>query len=58
MWWVKLADEMQGYAVTNDTHNFCNIIKPAYVSTANTTAPVMSRDGTGLIKDNEGISRR
>ena len=49
MWWVKLANEIQGYAQTNNTHNFYNAIKHAYGPTSNTTAPV---------KDNKGISRR
>ena len=57
MWCVKLADEIQGYADTNDTHNFYNAIKHAYGPTTNTTTPVKSRDGTGLIKDSNAISR-
>ena len=57
-WWTELAGEIQGYADANDTHNFYNAIKHAYGPTTNTTAPVKSRDGSELIKDMEGISRR
>lgn len=59
--WVKLADENQGCADTNDSNNFYNALKQAYSPTTSTTAPVKSRDETRLIivmKDNGGISHR
>ena len=49
---------MQGFAITNVRHKFCNAFKDAYISTTNTAAPVKSSDGTRLIKDNEVISHR
>ena len=57
-WWTNLADEIQGYADENNTHSFYNALKCAYGPIKQSTAPVRSADGTTLIKDKEGISRR
>ena len=58
-WWERLAAEIQGYADENDSHNFYSAVKRAYGPQASRSlAPVRSADGSTLIKDTEGISKR
>ena len=57
-WWTKLATEIQNYADTNDAHNFYDSIKQAYGPISQTMVPVRSLDGSALIRDAQGITRR
>ena len=57
-WWTKLAVEIQAHADANDMHNFYNSIKKAYGPINRSTTPVKTADGSRLIKDAQGISKR
>ena len=57
-WWVSLAEEIQGYADSNDAQNFFNAVKQAYGPMNKSVAPVRSSDGATLFKKNEEIVGR
>ena len=58
LWWVTFLDAILGYTDKNDMHNICNAIKYSCCPTTKTKAPMKSRDGTRLIKDNKRIPQR
>jgi len=54
-WWSSKAKEIQSYADTNATQKFYYAIKATYGPTHHTVHPVKSKDGSTLIKDQQGI---
>jgi hypothetical protein len=57
-WWKKKAEEVQHAADTNNVKQLFSSIKSIYGPSSNGTAPLLSADGTVLIKDKPGISNR
>ena len=57
-WWERKADEVQLYADSNNSKMLFSAIKTIYGPSASGTAPLLSADGTTIIKDKEGISAR
>lgn len=57
-WWERKADEVQLYADSNNSKMLFSAIKAIYGPSASGTAPLLSADGTTIIKDKEGIIAR
>ena len=57
-WWDELASEIQGFADTNDMHNFYNATKKVYGPQTRSTAPVRSADGVTLLRNKSDIITR
>ena len=57
-WWDQLAHEIQGYADTNDMHNFYQSTKRIYGPQTRITAPVRSADGVTLLRNKTDITAR
>lgn len=57
-WWLRKAQEIQGFADSNNLHEFYDAVKAAFGPTKRTTAPIRSADGTTLFKNKEDILSR
>lgn len=57
-WWLKKAQEIQGYADTNNTYAFYAAAKSIYGPQKRSIAPVRSADGHVLFKDKQQILER
>jgi exonuclease III len=57
-WWVSLAGEIQGFADSNDTHNFYDSLKRIYGPSSHSIVPVRNSNGDSLIRDREKIVER
>jgi len=57
-WWTQKAEEIQRFADTNDTQKFYETLKTIYGPTQHAVNPVISKDGTKVMKDHEGILSR
>ena len=57
-WLSCKADEIQGYADTNDMKNFYHGLKEVYGPSTSGTSPLLSADGSTLITDKEKILER
>ena len=57
-WWLTLSREIQGYADTNNMHEFYDAVKRLYGPTSRAIVPVRSEDGSALIRDKNGILSR
>ena len=54
-WWRRLAEEIQGYADTNNMQKFYESTKRIYGPTKRAIVPIRTADGQTLIKDKAGI---
>ena len=57
-WWLRLADEVQGYADSGDLHNFYDALKRVYGPTNRSLAPVRTQDGMALLASKHEIMER
>ena len=57
-WWLNLSREIQGFADTNNMHEFYDAVKKLHGPTSRAIVPVRSGDGSALIKDRNGILSR
>ena len=57
-WWERKAEEVQHFADTNNSKQFFSAIKTIYGPSKSGTTPLLSSDGTTLIKDKQGINNR
>ena len=57
-WWLKKAQEIQGYADTNNIHCFYNATKTIYGPRKYNITPVRSADGSVLYKEKDQIVTR
>ena len=57
-WLSNTADEIQGFADRNDMKKFYDGLKEVCGSTTSGTSPLLSADGSTLIKDKEKILER
>ena len=57
-WWRKKAQDVEHFAETHNSKMFFSAIKSIYGPTQSSTTPLLSADGTRLIKDKEGINER
>lgn len=57
-WWDRKADELQSFADNNNYKKFFSATKAIYGPTKGASAPLLSADGTTIIKDKEGINAR
>jgi len=49
--WLSKATEIQNYADANMAHQFYEAVKAVYCPKSNSTHPVLTEDGTTVIKD-------
>ncbi|BHF76894.1 hypothetical protein SprV_0501999400 [Sparganum proliferum] len=57
-WTARKADEIQGYADTNEWKNFFSAIKAVYGPPTKGTAPLLSADGSTLLTEKTQILQR
>jgi len=57
-WWERKAEEVQHLADANNSKQFFSALKTVYGPSKSGTAPLLSSDGTTLIKDKQGINSR
>ena len=57
-WWNKKADEIQAYADTGNSKELFSAIKKIYGPQPSNTCPLLSADGSTLIKDRVGLTNR
>ena len=57
-WWLKLSEQIQGYADAGDLHNFYDALKRVYGPTDKSLAPVRERDGIRLLTSKQDIMKR
>ena len=57
-WWQEKASELQYYADTHNAKKFFSSLKSVYGPSTSGCSPLLSSDGTTLIKDQEGLSKR
>jgi len=57
-WWIERAQEIQQYADANEVQKFYQAIKAVHGSVQNVMHPVKSKDGSTIIKDQQGILSR
>ena len=57
-WWLRKAQEIQGYADTNNTHGFYDAIKTVYGPQKRNITSVKSADGSILYKEKDQIIAR
>ena len=57
-WWEKKADEVQTYAVTKNSKLFFSAIKEVYGPTKPRSTPLLSTDGSTLLKEKSSINVR
>ena len=54
-WWDRMADEVQKYADSYNSKQFFRALKTVYGPTQSGLTPLLSTDGSTLIKDQEGL---
>ena len=57
-WWEKKADEIKTYAATKNSKMFFGAIKDVYGPTKPRTTPLLSADGSTLLKEKSSINTR
>ena len=57
-WWVKKAEEMQAFADTNNSRAFFLATKEIYGPSSMGMNPLMSKDGSTLLKDSDSVTSR
>ncbi|XP_048577995.1 craniofacial development protein 2-like [Nematostella vectensis] len=57
-WWEKKAEEIQGFADSNNSKHFFSSFKTVYGPSKSGSAPLLSADGATLIKDKTAINMR
>lgn len=57
-WWDQKADEIQNYADMGNSKELFGAIKNVYGPSQSNTCPLLSSDGSTLIKDKEGLTKR
>lgn len=57
-WWQDKAAEVQYHADTHNSKKFFSALKTVFGPSASGCSPLLSSDGSTLIKDQEGLSRR
>lgn len=57
-WWEEKADDIQRYADTKRTKQMYDAIKTIYGPPKRGSAPLLSADGSTIIKDKEGLNAR
>ncbi|VDL99663.1 unnamed protein product, partial [Schistocephalus solidus] len=57
-WLIRKAEEIQGYADRNEMNKFFKAIKAIYGPCIKGTAPLLSSDGTKLLKEKSQILKR
>lgn len=57
-WWERKAEEIQGFADRHESRNFFSAVRAIYGPTRPSTFPVLSKDGSEIIKDEETILNR
>ena len=54
-WWLKLSEQIQGYADAGDSHNFYDELKRVFGPTNESIAPVGSQDGNHIFTNKSDI---
>ena len=57
-WWQEKATEVQRYADTHNSKKFFSALKTVFGPSASGYSPLLSSDGSTLIKDQEGLTKR
>ncbi|VDM03763.1 unnamed protein product [Schistocephalus solidus] len=57
-WMIRKAEEIQGYADRNEMNNFFKAIKAIYGPCIKGSAPLLSSDGTTLLREKSQILKR
>ena len=57
-WWEKKAEEVQGFPDSNNFKQFFNSLKTVFGPSKSGSSPLLSADGTTLIKDKAAIRER
>ena len=57
-WWLRLAEEIQGYADAGDLHNFYDALKRVYGPSDKSLAPVRTKEGDKLLTSKTEIMKR
>ena len=57
-WWEKKAEEIQGFAYSNNSKQFFNSLKTVFGPLKSGSSPLLSADGTILIKDKAAIREK
>ena len=57
-WWEKKAEEVQGFADSNNSKQFFNSLKTVFDPSKSGSSPLLSADGTTPIKDKAAIRKR
>ena len=57
-WWEKKVDEIKTYAATKNSKMFFGAIKDVYGPTKPRTTPLLSADGSTLLKEKSSINTR
>ena len=57
-WWEKKADEIETYTATKNSKMFFSAIKEVYYPTKPRTTPLLSADGSTLLKEKSSINAR
>ena len=58
LWWQRKAEEIQHYADTHNTRKFFNALKMVYGPSQSGCSPLLTSDGSNLIKDQAGLRDR
>ena len=58
LWWQRKAEEIQHYADTHNTRKFFNALKMVYGPSRSGCSPLLTSDGSNLIKDQAGLRDR
>lgn len=57
-WWAGKAEEVQKYADSHNSKQFFGALKTVYGPSKSGSTPLLSADGSTLIKDQEGLRNR
>ena len=57
-WWKRKAEEIQGFATSNNSKQFFSSLKTVFGPLKSGSAPLLSADGATLIKDKAAINKR
>ena len=57
-WWEKKADEIETYAATKNSKMFFSAINEVYGPSKPRTTPLLSADGSTLLKEKSSINAR
>ena len=57
-WWLKLSEEIQGYADAGDLHNFYDALKRVYGPSDKSLTPVRTQNGDQLLTSKTNIMAR